>query len=136
VRARYRQYPIARAYGVQATAELEKSQQRVNEILPYISAFELKHVIYEQTGADTQDVYIIVAKTEEVHLQIGDHLRVTDETDDRPMGVFKVQRERQHDYFALGLEMDPIWLGSVHEDGRRQQYPPMNAVVRLIRRSS
>lgn len=136
VHARYRQYPIACAYGIQAATELEEEQQRVNEILPYISAFELRHVIYEQTGLDTQDLYIVVAKIKEVHLQMGDHLRVIDETDGRPMGVFRVQRERQDDYFALGLEVDPMWLGSVRQDGRREQYPPMNAVARLMQRSS
>jgi hypothetical protein len=42
VRARYRQYPIACAYGKRTGEELEEAQQRIYEILPYANVFELK----------------------------------------------------------------------------------------------
>lgn len=136
VRARYRQYPVACAYGRRTRGELEETQQRVNEILPYVSVFEIKDVILEWSDQETYDVYIVVSKVEEIHLKVGDNLQVIDETDDRQMGIFRVHREREQDYFALKVEIDPMWLGSIREDGRREQYPPMNAIVRLKQRGS
>lgn len=135
VRARYRQYPIARDYARRKDRELEQAQRRVSEILPYVSVFQLKNVLYETVEPGTPEIYIVVEKTNEVRLEVGDKLQVIDERDEKLMGVFEVRREREQDYFALGMEVDANWAGLVHQEGRREQYPPVNAVARLVRRS-
>ena len=76
-----------------------------------------------------------MAKIEEVHLHVGDNLQVIDETDERPMGTFEVRQVREHDYYAIAVDVDPMWEGYVRQEERRELYPPMNAVARLMRRS-
>lgn len=143
VRARHRQYPIACAYGrgrdnelEQRGSELQQAQQRVNEILPYVSVFEIKHVIYETVGANEGEIYIVVAKSSEVSLEVGDNLRAVDEVNGQLMGVFEISREREQEYFAKVLEIEPTWKGSIFADGQRQQYPPVNLAIQFAGRRS
>lgn len=143
VRARHRQYPIACAYGrerdsklEQRDSELEKAQQRVDEILPYVSVFAIKHVIYEAVGANKGTVYIVLAKSDEVSLEVGDNLQVVDTENGQHQGVFKISQEREQEYLAEELEVEPMWLGSIYADGQRQQYPPVGFIVKLMERRS
>jgi hypothetical protein len=135
VQSRYHQYPTACAYGEHASRELEAAKQRVDEILPYVSVFELKNVIFEPISPGTNEIFIVVSKHEEVHLQVGDNLQIVDESDERSMGTFLIRQVRQNDYYAIAVDIDSAWEGYIRQEARREQYPPMNAVARLIRRS-
>lgn len=132
---RCRQYPKASAYAKEQNRELSQARARLEEVLPYISFFEVKDVLYECVVQGHRKMYIVVAKHEETKLYRGDTLQVLGVEDDKRWGTFTVTQDREHDYYALGIDVDPLWRGSVYQDGSRQQYPPPGVVAKLVQRS-
>ena len=110
--------------------QIAKAQDTILELLSELTngrRFEITKTLYYNNI-----LYIEVRKNRNKRLEPGSRVRVIDIQDGGIMGLFQVTEVRSDGYRARAEDVDPIWLGFVHQTGSAEASAPPNMVAFLI----
>lgn len=115
----------------QKVAELEESKNIILDLTRQLTAgstVEIDRVLYHR-----EIPYIVIKKTGNVKLSIGDHLKVFDVSDGAVMGTFEVTESLRAEYRARCVgRLNSLWLGYIHRAGVTVLPPPPYTVAVLL----
>ena len=93
--------------------------------------FEIEKTLYYD-----EQLYILLRKKRGTRLEVGHRVRVIDSQDGGIMGEFEVQEVRSDGYRARAYDVDPVWLGFIHQDGKAEMSAPPHTVAFLMSQGS
>jgi len=130
IRARVVKYPKLYNHNQEQLRSLQATNKFLGEAIPLFIKFTILRVLFQQ---ERKLLYIVIQRVEEIRLEEGDGIYVIDD-DYTILGEFKVSQVRPRDYFAVGVNVSPTWIGYVRQEGKSEMLPPPDAFATLIPR--
>lgn len=115
----------------QQARQIARAQETILELSQELTSgrrFEIEKTLYYD-----ETLYVVLRKKRGARLEVGHRVRVIDTQDGGIMGVFEVNEVRSDGYRARQTgDVDPIWLGFVHQNNKAETSAPPNTIALLM----
>ncbi|NTV27991.1 MAG: hypothetical protein HGA93_04860 [Methanothrix sp.] len=132
ITTRVAQYPRLYIHYQDQLRNLQATNKFLGEVVPFFIKFTILRVLFNK---EKNRLYVVIQRIEEIKLEEGDGIYVIDE-ENNLLGEFEISQVRPRDYYALGINVSPTWIGYVRQEGKSEMMPPPDTFATLIPRSS
>lgn len=123
---RVQYYPRLLAHTGTLEHDLTEAKKIVADVVQ--SRIEISRFPIVRAAFNKDKLYITLHCDVESNLSTGEKIRVIDSRDGMPMGIFEVTGRAKGGYYAMGIDVDPVWLGQVRSLTETEVTPGLLAI--------